>query len=674
MIKHNRFRLFLALTLAIILLIVLISACDAIGFGGGEPPRREPARQGILAPKPGTRVIAGANVQIQSAHGGDISRVELHVQAPGEAAPKLLRADAPDNGVVVQEWMPDQAGVYQVKVIAYDANNTPSETEAVQIEAIKSTAISLTPVPRDQSTVVAERFEPPITSTVAAAGTVIGATPAPTIPAAGTAVGPAAVATATSEPPPAVTIVPVPKTVNVVEPTPVPHYPPPPPAPGVPPGPTQDQIPEMMPPVADAATLLGVYTSNNTQRILISELDDIPAKTVGGTTVFRGWRVQNTGTATWGPGYELAFYGGRAMGSGGVAFESTFPGEPARRNTIINSNRLVVPEGKPNQVAILEVLLNAPVTPGIHQSYWRMRNPHGVYFGPIMGVTMEVIRECSFGTPNNPVYGAPVINRFEILGVGSVYQPENPVTVVAEFGDNVTLDWDIVNAENFDIVIRKPTGDAETISTSDQNGRVTFPVNELGDYTVTLYADNGSCTVSAEVIVTVFPPEDEQFRLIIIHSGGTGAASSAKNTLTRSDIPPSSIVAEWQHFDQEANEFDLFAALYEEKETQTCLFNWEYACYTSREWVQIGQPVKLPVGSDAQGAVTVDNLVASLCNQLSRPSNGPIPNNEIHYLMQARKNGQAANPQLSNGGQPVIIQQQCNSVLPTEIQGAFNTP
>jgi hypothetical protein len=49
------------------------------------------------------------------------------------------------------------------------------------------------------------------------------------------------------------------------------------------------------------------------------------------------------------------------MGSGGVAFESTFPGEPARRNTLIDSNRLIVPEGKPNQVAVVEVQLAAPL-------------------------------------------------------------------------------------------------------------------------------------------------------------------------------------------------------------------------------------------------------------------------------------------------------------------------
>ena len=36
--------------------------------------------------------------------------------------------------------------------------------------------------------------------------------------------------------------------------------------------------------------------------------------------VHRAWRLQNVGTCTWGPGYELAFYGGRSMGSGGVAF------------------------------------------------------------------------------------------------------------------------------------------------------------------------------------------------------------------------------------------------------------------------------------------------------------------------------------------------------------------
>ena len=122
MIKHNKFRIFIALALAIVLLIVLISACDAIGIGGGEPPRRGPAKAGILAPADGSQVLVGAPVQIQSAHSGDISRVELLAQAEDREQPTLLRADAPDNGVVLQRLLLNRVGRFTAQVGAETAD------------------------------------------------------------------------------------------------------------------------------------------------------------------------------------------------------------------------------------------------------------------------------------------------------------------------------------------------------------------------------------------------------------------------------------------------------------------------------------------------------------------------------------------------------------------------
>jgi hypothetical protein len=333
------------------------------------------------------------------------------------------------------------------------------------------------------------------------------------------------------------------------------------------------------------------------------------------------------------------------MGSGGVVFESTFPGEPPRRNTLIESNRLIVPEGKPNQTAVVEVMLSAPVTPGIHQSYWRMRNPKGIFFGPIIGVTLEVVRECEFNA-----YGAPVINKFEILGVGNVFQPTDPVMVDAEFGENITLDWNIINADNFDIVIEDPTGDVETVSTSDQRGRVTFPVSELGEYIVTLYADNGPCTVPAEVRINVFPPEDEQFRLIIIRAGRASRISGADNNLRfSSSVQSGDVKAEWEHFDKDTDDFNLFAELYQRKDTETCpkLFGYRLPCYTTRgDWTLIRSISPLDVGGegDAQGAVIVEKA-ESLCPSSYDPTEEEY---KVRYYMLASKDGRRADPWRSN--------------------------
>ena len=153
MVKQTKFRIFIALGLVIVLLIVLISACDAIGIGGGsEPPRKGPAELGaIMTPANGTRMIAGSKVQIQSAHQDNVSRVELYVQAAGQEQPTLLRADAPENGVVLQEWMPEGPGMYTVKVIAYDINNAATESAPIQVEVIDSTAISVVAAAEEQA-------------------------------------------------------------------------------------------------------------------------------------------------------------------------------------------------------------------------------------------------------------------------------------------------------------------------------------------------------------------------------------------------------------------------------------------------------------------------------------------------------------------------------------------
>jgi hypothetical protein len=464
-------------------------------------------------------------------------------------------------------------------------------------------------------------------------------------------------------------------------PTPTPFYPPPPAAPGVPPGPTQAELPELRPPVCDGADYIGTFVPPNNTRITITEPDDVPARTVGGTLVHRAWRMQNTGTCTWGPGYELAFYGGRSMGSGGVAFESFFPSEPDRRNAMIDDERLVAPEGLPNQVAVLELLLNAPVTPGIHQSYWRMRNPQGVYFGPIIGVTLEVIRQCDFG-----IYGAPVIKKFQIGRVGNVFDPVNPVDVVAERNAQVTFEWNLSNAQDYDIIVTGPTGSSRNIATNSLSDRTTVTFDEVGDYIITLYADNGPCTAQAETTVRVIP-NDEDYTSFLLEINR--ASSSNSNELN----------VNWNHVDTNVNETILYAQRYQRTRGEKCLFDYEdwwsslkpVVCEENQwsEWIPVsGQPlpaeivavggqdvpagtanntpslagqaqvtvggqmvaqgsnvsVAKTVGNTHQGAATVANVEWALC-----PADvDPDEDVGIRYQMQAQANGNNAAPTWSN--------------------------
>lgn len=641
MANQRRNSVIVIIVAAVLAPLVLISACNFIGIGGGDTTAPgAPTETKIITPANNALILVGGPVQVQSGFTETgVARVELRVKGPRDETERLLRADTPTNGWVLQQWIPDQVGAHSLRLLAFNSNNEPVRTLEIQVEVIDNSVVSVEPAQpasvaaQPSPTAQAEFQAPTATVTVEAAADVVVAQPAT----------PEVIAAA-------------------VTPTAVPRFPPPPPAPGVPYGPTQDQLPELMPPVCDAAQYIGPFVPNTSERITITEPDDVPARTVGGTLVHRAWRIQNIGTCTWGPGYELAFYGGRAMGSGGVAFEAFFPDEPDRRNIVINQDRLIGAEGKPNQVAVAEVLLMAPVTPGIHLSYWRMRNPHGVFFGPIIGVTLEVVRDCQFG-----IYGAPVINRFEILGVGNVYRPTDPVNVRAEVGQPVTLDWSIINADNYDIVVRDPVGNTANLSTNNRTDRNSFIPTRLGRYTITLYADNGPCTAMAVVNVDAIPPEGEQFNLIIITSGAATTVAPAGASLQSSaSVSFGSVKAEWEHIDPEANDFVLFSELYERKTKETCFDLFGYKpCFSSQGDWELVESISTRVGGegDAQGAAVVTNVESVLCSKIS-DLNNPY---ELRYVMRAGKDGRPANPPISNT--VIDNRRPCNQYRPiTEIQ------
>jgi hypothetical protein len=622
--------------------MLVVSGCN-FDFGiGDETPEPGPIRA-IVAPLNQTKVLVGGPVQIESLYPNEsLSRVELYVQGPGGAGEKLLRADVPgETGHVLQEWIPDLPGLYTLRTVAYNTSNQALAPLTIQLEALEAVVASGGP---------SEEIQPPT------------ATPVP-LP----------------SPTPEV-IVQVVTPENII-PTPTPplEYPPPPPIPGVPKGPTQEQLPLKMPPVCDAAEYLGVFTASTSRRIFIPTDDQIAARVVGGAIVHRAWRLRNIGTCTWGPGYELAFYGGRSMGSGGVAFESVFPAEPGRRNAVVSNERLVVPEGKPNQVAIVEVLLNIPPYPGIHQSYWRMRNPQGVYFGPIIGVTLEVVRDCR-PEPGGPIiYGAPIINEFIVLGVGDVYEPDAPADVLAEFGDTVTLQWDVINATNFDVVLENPLGQIFALSNTATRGRAQFIASELGRYIVTLYADNGPCAYTAEVIITVVPRDEDLFDLdIILSPTSAGAAAGQENVRVSDTLDVGEIAAEWQHIDPDVDRFVLLAELYHRESRRECLripwLDWQLPlCPTQENWVPTGVTRSIDVtdaisGRDenrgVQGAANISNLESNLCGDRS-----PAADYFIRYQMRAEKDGRPANPPRSN-----VVDVQCISdALRTEIQNRPST-
>jgi murein DD-endopeptidase MepM/ murein hydrolase activator NlpD len=90
-----------------------------------------------------------------------------------------------------------------------------------------------------------------------------------------------------------------------------------------------------------------------------------------GLPLTKTWRLRNTGTSTWGAGYQLVFVAGEKM-----------PGAPAA---------IGVTPAAPGQTADLTYTMQAPAGPGTYRSYWRLRSPQGVYFGPTIWVDVRVI-------------------------------------------------------------------------------------------------------------------------------------------------------------------------------------------------------------------------------------------------------------------------------------------
>lgn len=88
-----------------------------------------------------------------------------------------------------------------------------------------------------------------------------------------------------------------------------------------------------------------------------------------GQSFRKTWQVRNTGTSTWGAGYQLVFTGGTQMGG----------------PTAVN-----VPTATPGQTVEISVNLAAPGRGGTYRGDWRLRNNQGTYFGDALWVQIKV--------------------------------------------------------------------------------------------------------------------------------------------------------------------------------------------------------------------------------------------------------------------------------------------
>ncbi|HEX9074259.1 MAG TPA: NBR1-Ig-like domain-containing protein [Anaerolineae bacterium] len=170
------------------------------------------------------------------------------------------------------------------------------------------------------------------------------------------------------------------------------------------------------------------------------------------------WRVRNTGTCTWGKGYQFVLLSGQVMAATPVPVPATATGTTAD---------LIVP-------------MTAPATLGSFNSVWRLRNPAGVLFGDTLNASIRVVpastpATCS-GTPNIEFFNA------------------SPTTITA--GQSATLTWGFVS-------------NAESASIDNGIGGVATPgsvaVSPAGTATYILTATCGTLTRTAQVTINVIP-------------------------------------------------------------------------------------------------------------------------------------------------------------------------
>ncbi|MBN1139308.1 MAG: hypothetical protein JXM73_22215 [Anaerolineae bacterium] len=107
-----------------------------------------------------------------------------------------------------------------------------------------------------------------------------------------------------------------------------------------------------------------------------------------GKSVVKTWRVRNTGTCKWGPGYQLVFADGNDLGA---------------------HQPVDIPATEPNEEAELSVQLTAPEQPGTYRGEWRLCINQTDCFGTVLYVQIIAV---SPPTPTSTLTRAPTPTPF----------------------------------------------------------------------------------------------------------------------------------------------------------------------------------------------------------------------------------------------------------------------
>jgi len=127
-------------------------------------------------------------------------------------------------------------------------------------------------------------------------------------------------------------------------------------APTLPPTPTDTLVPSATP----TNTLVPSATAICDKTQFVSETIPDGSVFAPGATFIKTWRVRNVGACTWTAAYAIVFDHGDHLGAPDTI---PFPGNVA-----------------PGQEVDLSINMQAPITPGAYESYWKFRNASGVIF------------------------------------------------------------------------------------------------------------------------------------------------------------------------------------------------------------------------------------------------------------------------------------------------------
>ncbi len=244
---------------------------------------------------------------------------------------------------------------------------------------------------------------------------------------------------------------------------------------------TATSIPPATPTTAAAAPPPSTSCNNNAGFVADVTIPD--GSTINpGQSFTKIWRMSNSGTCTWGPGYQFVFVSGEAMtASTGVPVPSTAPGATAD----------------------LTVPMTGPATPGTHVGKWQMRVGSSL-FGQVVNVSINVPAPPPPPPPPSGCTGTPNIASFTA--------DKTTITV----GSTVTLSWGAVT-------------NADSVEIDQGIGGVATPgstsVFVSGTKTFTMTAHCGSNSVSKQVtvkyspLVLTIPP----ILLLVFHVTGSNA-------------------------------------------------------------------------------------------------------------------------------------------------------